>query len=63
MEQTEVELLKKARALLPRLPLDEIDLLIVDEIGKDISGAGMDPNVVGGAGGVVCGAPAAHGRK
>ena len=30
-----------------RLPLDEIDLLIVDEIGKEFSGAGMDPNVTG----------------
>jgi len=40
-------LLEKARALMPRLPLDEIDLLIIDEIGKEISGAGMDPNVTG----------------
>jgi hypothetical protein len=31
---------------MPQLPLEEIDLLIVDEIGKEISGAGMDPNVV-----------------
>ena len=31
---------------MPQLPMDEIDLLIVDEIGKEISGAGMDPNVV-----------------
>lgn len=53
MEQTEIELLKRARTLLPRLPLDEIDLLIVDEIGKDISGAGMDPNVVGSRGSCV----------
>ena len=36
-----------ARALLPGLPLDEIDLLIVNEMGKDISGAGLDPNVIG----------------
>ena len=53
IEALEIELLKKARNLLPRLPLDEIDLLIVDEIGKDISGAGMDPNVVGGRGSCV----------
>lgn len=32
---------------MPRLPFDEIGLLIVDEIGKDISGSGMDTNVVG----------------
>jgi len=50
MEAVEMELLKKAKACLPRLPLDEIDLLIVDEMGKEISGAGLDPNVVGGKG-------------
>jgi len=32
---------------LPRIPLDRIDILIVDQIGKEISGAGMDPNVIG----------------
>ncbi len=45
--ETEVETLKWARQLLPGLPADNLDLLIVDEMGKDISGAGMDPNVVG----------------
>jgi len=30
-----------------KLPFEKIDLLIVDETGKDISGAGMDPNVIG----------------
>jgi hypothetical protein len=43
----EEQLLQKARTLMARLPLDEIDLLIVDEIGKEISGAGMDPNIIG----------------
>ena len=43
----EERLLEKARGLMARLPLDEIDLLIVDEIGKEISGAGIDPNVTG----------------
>ena len=47
IEAMETELLKKARAWLPTLPLDEIDLLIIDEMGKDISGEGIDPNVVG----------------
>lgn len=47
IEAVETELLKKARACLPTLPLDEIDLLIIDEMGKDISGEGIDPNVVG----------------
>jgi hypothetical protein len=32
---------------MPKLPFDEIDLLIIDQIGKNISGAGMDPNVIG----------------
>ncbi len=43
----ERRLLALADALLPRLPLDEIDLLIVDKMGKDISGTGMDTNVIG----------------
>ena len=43
----EERLLQKAGKLMARLPLDEIDLLIVDEIGKEFSGAGMDPNVTG----------------
>ena len=47
MESAEVELLKVARAHLPGLPVDDVDLLIVDEMGKDISGAGLDPNVIG----------------
>lgn len=47
IESTEIELLKKARACLATLPLDEIDLLIIDEMGKEISGEGIDPNVVG----------------
>ena len=47
IEATETELLKLARGRLPGLPLDEIDLLMVEEMGKDISGGGLDPNVVG----------------
>jgi hypothetical protein len=47
IEAVETELLKRARACLPLLPLEEIDLLIIDEMGKDISGEGIDPNVVG----------------
>ncbi len=46
-ERTEEELLVKAKALMPAIPFEEIDLLIIDEMGKDISGAGIDPNVVG----------------
>jgi hypothetical protein len=43
----EDRLFKKAQALLARLPFDDIDLLIIDRIGKNISGAGMDTNVIG----------------
>jgi hypothetical protein len=43
----EEALLVKARQWLPRLPYHEADLLIIDEIGKEISGSGMDTNVVG----------------
>jgi len=43
----EEALLVKARQWLPRLPYHEADFLIVDEIGKEISGSGMDTNVVG----------------
>ncbi|NEU31980.1 DUF2088 domain-containing protein [bacterium LRH843] len=47
IEQTDVELLKMARESMPRILFDGIDLLIVEEIGKNISGNGMDPNVTG----------------
>src|ERR1700733_4870903 len=43
----EDRLFKKAESLLARLPFDDIDLLIIDRIGKDISGCGMDTNVIG----------------
>jgi hypothetical protein len=46
-EAVEEGLLVKAKAWLARLPFQAADLLIVDEIGKEISGAGMDTNVVG----------------
>jgi hypothetical protein len=41
------ELLRLANSLLPRVPFDQLDLLIVDELGKNISGSGMDYNIVG----------------
>jgi hypothetical protein len=46
-EETEKVLLQRAKALMPRLPFQKLDILIIDEIGKEISGSGMDPNVVG----------------
>ncbi|NLL62420.1 MAG: DUF2088 domain-containing protein [Candidatus Atribacteria bacterium] len=42
------ELLIECKNLLPKLPVSEIDLLIVQEMGKNISGTGLDTNVVGG---------------
>jgi hypothetical protein len=47
IELVELVLQAEACTLLPGLPLEDIDLLIVDEMGKDISGAGLDPNVIG----------------
>ena len=46
-EEEEPGLLEQSKKLLPRIPYEKIDILIVDEIGKNISGAGMDPNVTG----------------
>ncbi|MBI4536847.1 MAG: DUF2088 domain-containing protein [candidate division NC10 bacterium] len=43
----EKALLKRAKAWMARIPFDKVDVLIVDELGKNISGAGMDPNVIG----------------
>jgi len=43
----EPPLLERARSLMPRLPVQDIDVLIVQEIGKNISGDGMDPNITG----------------
>ena len=47
IEEEEMKLLEKAKELLARLPFKEIDVLIVEEIGKNISGEGMDTNVTG----------------
>lgn len=43
----EPELLEIASGMMPHLPFDRADLLIVDAIGKDISGTGMDTNIIG----------------
>ncbi len=43
----EPKLLEQAKRMMPRLPFDSADLLIIDEIGKEFSGSGMDTNVVG----------------
>jgi hypothetical protein len=43
----EAALLQRAGSLMARLPFDSLDVLVVDEMGKDKSGAGMDTNVLG----------------
>lgn len=45
--EREKELLILARKWMPRLPFDRVDLLVIDAMGKNISGSGMDTNVVG----------------
>ncbi|MBS7607506.1 DUF2088 domain-containing protein [Candidatus Bathyarchaeota archaeon] len=47
IEEEEAKLLEIAKDLMARIPFREIDVLIVDEMGKDISGVGMDTNVIG----------------
>ena len=46
-EEVEKVLQAKSKAYCPKLPFEDVDLLIIDEMGKDISGAGMDTNVIG----------------
>ncbi len=47
IEREEPALLRTAKSLMPRLPFPRADILIVDRIGKNISGTGMDTNIVG----------------
>jgi len=42
------KLLKECKQILPKLPVKNIDILIVQEMGKNISGTGMDTNIIGG---------------
>jgi hypothetical protein len=46
IEQEEMKLLEAGRRLMPRLPFQEVDLLVLDEMGKNLSGTGMDTNVI-----------------
>lgn len=46
MEQKEEELLALAKSWMGRIPVEALDILIIDEIGKNISGAGMDTKVI-----------------
>jgi hypothetical protein len=45
--EREPALQAKAKELMPRLQFDEVDVLVVEKIGKNISGSGMDPNITG----------------
>jgi Lactate racemase N-terminal domain len=45
--EVEPKLLDESRVLMARLPFDQIDVLIVGELGKNYSGTGLDPNVIG----------------
>lgn len=47
IEEREEVLLKEAKAKLPQILFDQIDVLVIDYIGKNISGDGMDPNITG----------------
>ncbi|MCM3790099.1 nickel-dependent lactate racemase [Domibacillus indicus] len=47
LEKAEPDLLLEAKSLMPKIHFDKFDVLIVNELGKDISGDGMDPNITG----------------
>ncbi len=47
LEEIEPILLKEAKTLMPRLLFQQMDVLVIDEIGKDISGSGLDPHITG----------------
>ncbi|MCD7992317.1 MAG: hypothetical protein LUK37_11315 [Clostridia bacterium] len=56
----EPELLTYAKSLMVRIPFDNIDVLMVSRMGKEISGAGMDPNITGRSGVLADGIPHAE---
>src|SRR5436305_8327656 len=45
--ESDMRLLRLAKTHLARIPFEDLDLLVVDELGKTISGGGMDPNIIG----------------
>ncbi|MDR3231079.1 MAG: hypothetical protein LBT65_06550 [Synergistaceae bacterium] len=45
--EEDARLLKLSKEMMPRLPWDALDVLMVDMMGKDISGTGMDTNIIG----------------
>jgi len=46
-EDREKELLVAAKKMMPTIPFEDVDLLAIDQIGKDVSGSGMDTNTIG----------------
>ena len=46
MEQREMELLALVKTWMPRIPVEHLHFLLVDQIGKNLSGSGMDPKVI-----------------
>jgi hypothetical protein len=47
-KSVDMALLQECKEILPKLPVEDVDILIVEEMGKNISGTGMDTNIVGG---------------
>lgn len=47
-KSVDMEMLRTCKEILPKLPVEDVDVLIVEEMGKNISGTGMDTNIVGG---------------
>lgn len=47
VETVEPLLLQEAKSMMPKIMFDQCDVLVVDRIGKNISGAGMDPHITG----------------
>lgn len=47
LKTAEAAMLAEVKSMLPTLPFDDIDVLVIDEMGKDISGSGFDTKVVG----------------
>lgn len=47
LPEREKEILNRALSMYPSLPVEEVDVLVVEEMGKDISGTGMDPLIIG----------------
>ena len=45
--EADMRLLRLAKSHLAKIPFEDLDLLIVDELGKTVSGGGMDPNIIG----------------